>query len=333
MASEFGEVLGEVCTTWKEEYPALLGAVQHLGLPTSSWGLEPVWSCLDWYAKLGLDACDSNSGALPRPTPWKNEGPQIKMALLKVFGERCDRAADRVRDDSTTAKLFRDELHSGDVLISFNYDTIAERVATRCGRHLKSVASMVTRGVCAKLTKLCRPATPTPLGGDGVLFAKPHGSTSWALNFSSKTVSVTMPSPGGSPLVESLTLDDIIKHRREPLLLGAVPIKSELISEVQQQCGSMEVFDAISAQWRTVVETLGNADTLVIVGYSFPPEDLYGRFLVQEGLRLRGGRAPLQIKFYGRKGNEKDRETEIRKVFNGYVDTVSYRGPVLTSGA
>jgi hypothetical protein len=298
VASEFGQSLAEVCPGWKKEYPALLRAVEHLGLDPDSWPLEPVWSCIDWYAKL--------QPALPRPKPWEDESPQIKKALLAVYGARCDDAADHVRDDSTIAQLFQSELQTGDVLISFNYDTIAERVAVRCGRQLRSALQ----------------------GGDGVLFAKPHGSTSWTLDHRSHEV--TWFSPDGSPLLRSLSAADI-DCSREPLLLGAVPIKSELIREVQAYCGVVSVFDAISAQWRTVVEAIRDAEALVVVGYSFPVEDRYGRFLVQEGLRLRA--RDLRIEFFEVEDRAADRAREIFDVFPGRVHELVYRGRVKPSAA
>lgn len=280
VADKFGQGLAEVCPGWKHEYPALLRVVEHLHLHLDSWPLEPVWSCIDWYAKL--------QPALPLPKPWENESRQIKKALLAVYGTRCDDAANQVRDDSTLAQLFQNEVQKGDVLISFNYDTIAERIAQRYGRQLSS----------------------TPRGTDDVVFAKPHGSTSWTLDLCSKTVAWL--SPDGSPLLPSLSATDV-DCGREPLLLGTVPIKSELIREVQERCGTVGVFDAISTQWRTVVEAIRDADTLVVVGYSFPVEDRYGRFLVQEGLRLRT--RDLRIEFFEVEDMAANR---AREIFDAY---------------
>jgi hypothetical protein len=199
VAREFGEVLNHVRPCWRAEYPAILSAVKHLRLDDAAWSLEPVWSCIDWYAKL--------QRALPLPRPWTNEGPEIKKALLAVFGTRCDEAAAKVHRDSTIATLLRDEIVRGDVLISFNYDTIAERVAKQEGKMLWSA----------------------PTGGDGVKFAKPHGSTSWTMDLRGR--SVTWQGIDGHPLLDSLSAADV-DCRREPVLLGAVPIKSELIQEV-----------------------------------------------------------------------------------------------------
>jgi hypothetical protein len=299
IAREFGEVLCQVRPAWRTEYPAILKAIEHLRLNDAAWSLEPVWSCIDWYAKL--------QGALPLPRPWTNEGPQIKKALLAVFGTRCDKADAQVHRDSTIAKLLRDEMVPGDVLISFNYDTIAERVAKQEGKILWS----------------------SPTGGHGIKFAKPHGSTSWTMDLRSS--SVTYQGTDGHPLLDSLSAADV-DCGREPLLLGAVPIKSELIKEVQACGGTPGIFDAVSVQWRAVVEAIRDASTVVVVGYSFPPEDIYGRFLIQEGLRLRGGRGDLRVEFFELDRFRTDRENEIGKVFAGYLHgTAQHRGPVRSS--
>jgi hypothetical protein len=298
VARDFGQILAEVCPDWKHDYPALLRIVEHLRLNPSSWPLEPVWSCADWYAKL--------QPALPLANPWDDESGQIKKALLAVYGARCDAAADHVRNDSTLAKFFQSEIHKGDVLISFNYDTIAERVAPRYGCNLRS-RSRATNSVA---------------------FAKPHGSTSWTLDLASRTV--TWSSADGSPLLSSLSATDV-DSRREPLVLGAVPIKSELIREVQELHGTAAVFEAISTQWRTVVEAIRDAETLVVVGYSFPVEDRYGRFLMQEGLRLRA--RDLRIEYFELEDREADRKREIEDVFRGRLQELVYRGPVKPSAA
>jgi hypothetical protein len=297
VAAEFGRVLGEICSDWRSDYPSLAAVVGHLGLAADGWSLEPVWTALDWYSKL--------QPALPLPKPWTNEAPEIKKALLSVYGSRCDDAAACVRDDSTLAMLFARDVTGGDKIISFNYDTIVERVAIRSGRKLVS----------------------SPFGGEGLPFAKPHGSTSWTLDLPDKTLEW---SSGGAPIVKSVRPEDV-DHGKEPLLLGAVPIKSELIREAQL-VGCVEiVFQVIAAQWRTVVESIRDCETLVVCGYSFPPEDRYGRFLFQEGLRLRG--RGLRVAFYDLDANAGEREREILDAFRGGVAHVEYRGPMLPRAA
>jgi hypothetical protein len=293
IASEFGRTLGALDPSWKQNYPALVKVVEHLQLDLADWPLEPVWSCIDYYVKL--------QPALPLQKPWNDEVRQLKKALLAVYGRRCDDL--RAGTDSTLAKLFCDELQPGDVLISLNYDTIVERIARDLGRPLV----LTPRGACG-----------------AVRFAKPHGSTSWTLD--RKCHSVTWLSADGSPLLSSLRTSDV-DGGREPLLLGAVPIKSELIREVQDHYQVTEVFNAISAQWRAVVEAVRDADTLVVGGYSFPTEDQYGRFLFGEGLRLRTGR--LRIELFELRAKEAKLAKEVVRVFQGQLSDLVFRGPIV----
>ena len=297
VASEFGEVLASVNPCWTQDYPALFKVVQHLGLDPGAWALEPVWSCIDYYSKL--------QPALPLQKPWIDESSQIKKALLAVYGRRCDQAV--AGDDSTLACLFRTEMKPGDVLISFNYDTIAERTAVRCGHRL-----------------LAAPYDHN----DGVRFAKPHGSTSWTLDLNSRTV--TWLSSDGAPLLSSLSSADV-DCRREPLVLGAVPIKSELISEVQAHYKVPGVFDAIVTQWRTVVEAVRDAETIFVVGYSFPEEDRYGRFLVGQGIRLRT--TTVKIECFERTQKQAERAQTIAGVFGHRLHNLVVRGPVKSKSA
>ena len=294
-SAEFGEVLSEQWPTWRNDLPALKEVVKHLRLCELKWPLEPVWSCLDWYAKL--------QPALPLPKPWDDESRQLKKALLRVFGRRCDQLADNISENSTLARILQREIHGDDTLVSFNYDTLAERLARRFGTQLDA----------------------RPRGGSGVAFAKPHGSVSWSLDIKVKDF-VNWRSDDGAPLTESLTEEDV-DAGREPLILGAVPVKSELISEVQLVCGWPSIYGIITCQWRVLVEALRDARRVVLVGYSFPPEDVYGRFLIQEGLRLRGN--TLSVHYYERDCRKKKIEEEIREVFGNMAERVEYRGAVL----
>ena len=224
--------LGQSCARldshWAKSYPALFEVVNHLRLEPTNWPLEPVWSCIDYYAKL--------QKALPQKS-W-NEGPKMKRAILAVYGERCDNAASRAKDNSTLAHLIRDETKPGDMLISFNYETIAEQIARKHGRELRSAG----------------------YGAKDLVLVKPHGSTSWTMDRTSCLLRWKLD--GGTPLLKSLNASDV-DAGREPLLLGAVPIKSELIKEVQERYQFLAIFDAITEQWRRVFEAFRDAETIV----------------------------------------------------------------------
>ena len=118
-AAEFGKALQDIDPKWPIHYPALSEIVNHLGLSPNDWSLEPVWTCMDYYAKL--------QEAIPNSLPWTGEHPsrQMKKALLEIYGKRCDDAANRLplTDSYTLGQLIKNELNPGDIIISFNYDT------------------------------------------------------------------------------------------------------------------------------------------------------------------------------------------------------------------
>lgn len=301
VAVEFGKVLQIINPQWTATYPALASVISHLRLCPDDWGLERVWSCMDYYAKL--------QEAIPAQQAWSDGSPQMKKALLQVYGKRCDDMAEQLRltDDYTLGRLLKNELTQGDILISFNYDTIIERLARKFGHAIQSVDA-------TNKTK-------------GITLAKPHGSTSWTLDRSVCPNRVSA-SRNGDVLLDSLSHADV-DHNREPLLLGAVPIKSELIREVQVVCMASEVFDAISRQWKAVIEAIRDADVVIVVGYSFPREDQYGRFLMQEGMRLRDNNRKLTVEFFELKDKASDRAKEILDAFDVHVEKLIYRGEVV----
>lgn len=239
---------------------------------------------------------------------------QMKKALLEIYGKRCDDAADKLplTDSYTLGRLIKKELNPGDIIISFNYDTIVERLAHRFGHTLLSVEAQEQER------------------RKGITLAKPHGSTSWTLDLNKiirgSSQCVIAAGENDGVLLSSLKPTDV-DNRREPLVLGAVPIKSELIREVQVQLrGSRPVFDTIVRQWRTVVEAIRDADSVVVVGYSFPQEDQYGRFLLKEGIRLRS--SELTVEFFELEDRRSEREEVIRDVFGSCVENLVYQGAV-----
>lgn len=50
VAARFGETLQMIEPAWKKKYPALVKVVDHLHMNHGNWGLEPVWTCMDYYA-------------------------------------------------------------------------------------------------------------------------------------------------------------------------------------------------------------------------------------------------------------------------------------------
>lgn len=293
VARGFGAILSQ-CDGLKG-FPAISKAVNHLKCPRNDFPLDKVWTCLDFYAKL--------EDALPAAKPWRNDGPDIKRAILRVYGKRCDRLADRLprSERYTLGQLMKNEVSPGDLLVSFNYDTLVERLAKRFGHKL-------------------RVAGHTP-GRDAVLLSKPHGSASWTMDLNLRKV--TWHEHDGSPKRDSLGEEEV-KHGREPLVLGAVPIKSELIREVQ--CSFPEIFEVVTRQWKTVVDALKKSNTLIVVGYSFPQEDLYGRFMFAEAMRHR--KTNLRVQFFELPELASERSKVIVDVFEHKISRLEYRGQV-----
>jgi hypothetical protein len=294
----FGRVLARHFGTGGDD--ALLDVAEHLGFARDDWPLDKVWTWIDYHSKL----CD----ALPDPKRSDLIGraaPQLFRALLEVYGPRCDALADRLPLDATytLGALLGSDLRAGDVLASFNYDVIGERLAKRFGRSISC-----TRGA-----------------SDVVLLAKPHGSVSWKTYISTRTVRSC--EDDGSPFLDSLA-PTVLGTGLDSLLLGAVPIKSELVREVQAFSSWISRFDTITAEWRKVVTGIRDCKRIVIVGYSFPPEDQYGRFLVREGLRLRSLKEP-SIEFYELPDKAAERAKEIVDAFSGHVRDIVYCGAVL----
>jgi hypothetical protein len=102
-----------------------------------------------------------------------------------------------------------------------------------------------------------------------------------------------------------------------------VPIKSELITEVQYHWGACDVFDVIMRQWQVVVEAIRYADIVVVAGNGFPKEDHHGRFLFMEGVRRRCKRL-RRVEYYN---VNRDSECAIREIFGTGCKVVP-KGPV-----
>ena len=88
VAAEFGRVLSSKTPSWETEFPKLAKVVHHLKRELPDLGLEPIWTCIDYYDKL--------QGALD-PSPWGRRGtavPDLKRALLRIYGKDCDLAAE-----------------------------------------------------------------------------------------------------------------------------------------------------------------------------------------------------------------------------------------------
>jgi hypothetical protein len=292
LARDFGSVLTSRAPDWLNKYPELAKVAEHLGTALPKVGLEEIWTCIDYHAKFdGAFKINWNRGQVVR---------ELKNALVVLYGRKCDEEAANLSITSSYA-LGRivQEMKPGDTLVSFNYDTLVERLARKQGITLLHGCGLPPEGV--------------------VRFAKPHGSASWNL------YSLGHDLTDGPPAVVSLDPGDAMTGRVDPLLLGAVPIKSELIVEVQCYYHAHRVFEVILRQWRAIADAVRDADRIVVLGYSFPKEDAYGRFFFHEAFRERS--KPLRVEYYELPDKKEQAACSITSAFPGGL-CIQYMGEV-----
>ena len=289
LSKNFGAVLAKQ-TGFEGRYPNLSQAALHIGKRLSEIGLEELWTCVDYYAKLSGNDADCALGSKPY---WLDGAvAELKTdALLWMYGRRCDEKAKTIElSDEYTLVRILNEVNDGHIVVSFNYDTLVERLLIRLDKH---------------------PHHDPPCPKDYARLLKPHGSTSWPTDVSLTTLRT-------SPLLDPLAA----RFNNDPLVLGAVPIKSELIREVQF-CRSWNVFEVVMHQWKGVVDGVRDADELVVVGYSFPHEDGYGHFLFKEALQKRTKRLK-KIEVY----NVTADLGSIAGLFREKTDEIHWKGPI-----
>jgi hypothetical protein len=290
LACQFGRQLEQRVKDWEVRYTELAKVVTHLGRPISEIGLEEIWTCIDYHAKF--------QGAFA--IAWEPRGrvvAELKASLLGLYGQACDEQAEKLplSDDYTLGEIVR-RMESGDTLVSFNYDTIVERLFKKREGDLK--------------LRHCSGLPPSGV----VRFAKPHGSASWNLRSLGHDIT------DGEPALKSLNQTDVLNdpNRVDPLLLGAVPIKSELIAEVQCYFGTHRIHDVVLAHWRAVADAVRDAERVIVLGYSFPREDAYGRFFLREAVRERSKRL-LRFDIYDLPTKEAEIKCSICEAFGGNV--------------
>ncbi len=279
---------------WANTYPELAKVIKHARKAHPHVGLEELWTCIDLHAKF--------PGTFP--ISWEPRGPvvcELKSAVVRMYGSSCDEISGSISTiDTCTVVEIANEMEAGDTLISFNYDTMIERVVSRVAK------APLRHG--------------SGLKPQAIRFAKPHGSTSWRVRSLPHRVT------DGEPILGSLTHEAVMNHwpHLDPLLLGAVPLKSELISEVQEYYRSQRVFEVVREQWRTLANAVASATRIVVLGYSFPKEDMYGRFFLNEGRAMRDDGLPLRVEVFD---VNPDAVQPIGELFPNAA-SVCFKGPV-----
>jgi hypothetical protein len=270
-----------------------------------NWDLDVAWTHLDYFAKLrrGLDALglvfDDGSASLA-----------IHRAAAAVYGP-LDHAylANAWRNAvSFTLRDILKEAAAGDVVVSFNWDVLIEHLLVRHRLH----------GTTARLVQ-----APHELGGEVVTLVKPHGSLSWGRAFPHEGDAPDFL-PGPNPLLDPMLPADI-SDQKQPLLLGAVPIKSELLKEVQWR--HTFVHRRIMDQWSVLCRALRDAEEVQAVGYGFPSEDQYGLFMLREAARRRS--AACRVVLYEVPGRRCDQvAAQLARLLDVPGETIQRRGSV-----
>lgn len=222
-------------------------------------GLEGVWTHLDYAAKF--------NPFLHQDLPAADESYALRQLIAAVYGRMRPELRAAWGASASTAKAVVNALEPGDVVASFNWDVLMESFITweRPDLELVQAGPSVTK------------AAPEA----AVRIIKPHGSLSWI-----RQGTEIQSADGIRPRLH--VMEPVkIGPAGEPLILGAMPIKSELIGEIQAAYGASSVHECIQGQWVALIDALSACDDVWILGYRLPPEDGYGRFLLREGVRAR----------------------------------------------
>lgn len=287
--------LDHVYPSWRHDYSHLNQAVLKCG----SSNLDRIWTHIDLFAKFPQ--------ALG-PNPY---GPdisgQLRKALLRAYSlnDEVNELVNgpKIHGDFKLKHVLRG-LRPGDAIVSFNWDTAAERIAEKL-----DVRLVVAAG--------------PHVDPDRVNLIKPHGSLSWEDQGEHRPI-LWRDQDSSKPRVKPMEVERV--HNGEylqPLVLGAVPIKDELIKETQP---NKELAAVILGQLSAMFDAVSRATEITVVGYTFPPEDAYARALLWEASRRRALDRPLKIAYH-RRSNGKGVEDTLKQVFG---DTVicSHEGAV-----
>ena len=291
--------LAAVRSNWRAEYPLLAEAIDDCGGDANDVGLDQIWTRLDYYSKFSKIFGTVYSGDV---------STQLHKAILDAYafaediGRICS-APSEYALKSVLAKLL-----PGETLISFNWDTLAETI-------LCDVLG-------AKVVQVPHAASP-----ERIRLAKPHGSLSW-VHRNAEPILYRDETRLRLIAMSPAEVYSGMPGSCQPLILGALPIKSELLDEVQTTEPGLH--DLIVGQWTEVMDAISRCTELIIVGYRFPPEDEYGRFLLREAVKKRAAGLPLSLRYFSLARDREVFERAFRDVFGSSV-SYSYCGEVTTA--
>jgi hypothetical protein len=309
----FADRLDKVRPAWRNDYPQLADALEKCG----SGNLDHLWTYMEYTSHLRRSLCPKTDCPRTRDNPdcrgHRCEGQrfgsdlsgQLRKALLDAYALE-DEFAKLPKAASFTLKDIVGSLRDGDVLISFNWDTVAERLARDLGVSLRAAG---------------RP----PLDHSSVWLIKPHGSLSWEDR--GEHEDLLWNDGRGAPRFDPIAVDRVFAGTSylQPFVLGAVPIKVELLAETQP---NQAVYTVLADQWAAVVDAVSRATELIVVGYGFPAEDGHGRFLFRQAARRRPASLSAPATSYYALPHDSGRiEDALRDIFGSGM-SYAYLGPV-----
>lgn len=321
-ADQFGRYLNERMANWRTEYPYLYAAVRFFSaripaISSESWGLDKVWGAIDTRVKL-RNIFDGNISLPGVPTPRPSHkriyaralddlglaGFELKCAIARVYGDDLEEAISRSVTNGGKLKEEIEKLNDGDCVISFNYDVLAERLLRARNVRMKIVTQSNLRN-----------------GLDSVLLCKPHGSLSWKLYVPGRMAPVLEPY---DEAIKSSGVDYRPEYDAElqPGIIAPVPFKEQIaIPEIQ---GSVpDFYQLVIAQWKVLLDSITQADEMVVMGYGFPVEDFHAIHVFGEAAARRSKKFSVSV--YSR-----SKFTSIKKRLVGMFRNVEVQnaGPV-----
>lgn len=302
ISRQFGKVLCEKLPVWSQRYPFLRSAIQYLslqsGVEKENWALDAVWDGIDENFKLRrvIRHHDLPTPAGPVPEErlysqypdrsswdsfWTLAGWELKRALTFVYGDGLRSLLEPARLSSKWLADRFQELGPNGVIVSMNYDLLAEGLARF---HWPGAGNCRNK---ADDRQRRRNENSWPL------ILKPHGSLDWVFmtNWLTNRHLLERTESGVSLQEADIDLGEDFWERR-PVVVAPVRYKDEILVQRMQPA---ELTEVLNFQWQSFITALSKAEELRVFGYGFPPDDSYGNRMLQEAMRRRSGGSKLHV--------------------------------------
>lgn len=324
LSADFGQCLNAIMPNWRSNYPYLSAALRFLRdrIPDTteqSWALDRVWSAIDNRVKLrfilGLELPEA---PFPPPKtkriyarsldPWGLAGFDLRCVMSSVYGNRLTSKIQDAIQGNGTLKQVSQRLEPEDCVVSLNYDLLAEKMLNKIGKAWSTANQW---------------SISSSTGGK-ILLCKPHGSLSWKqwVPEFGRAIEIL-----DGPMAENeIDFDPAQDATLQPAVVGPVPFKSEIIMP-EVQGNVLNSFELLAAQWKAAIERISQAEKLIILGYSFPSEDLHAQYLFAEASVRRQSSKKLEIEVYQRTKQSFDRTYE-KLVGLFKTNSIKYMGSV-----